>query len=109
MTTREVATMIESIGVPFAYYQFPDNTEQKTPFICFYYPGNNDFVADGTNYVHVNQLIIELYTDNKNFTLEDTIKSTLSSNGLVYVWDSAYLDDEHMYMTTFTMEVLIDG
>ena len=37
MTYKEVATMVGSIGVPFAYYQFPEGTAQDCPFICFFY------------------------------------------------------------------------
>ena len=37
MTYQEIAQMIESIGLPYAFYQFPDDTEQAPPFICFLY------------------------------------------------------------------------
>ena len=57
MTLREINNMIESIGVPYAYYQFPEGTEQQTPFICFYYPANDDLIADNANYQKINQLI----------------------------------------------------
>ena len=67
MTIKEVATMVASIGVPYAYYQFPEGTEQATPFVCFFYSRNNDMKADDANYQKIEHLVIELYTDNKDF------------------------------------------
>ena len=109
MTLREINNMIESIGVPYAYYQFPEGTEQPTPFICFYYPANDDLIADNTNYQKINQLIIELYTDEPDFALEANIESVLNANELVYVRNAAYIDDEHMWQISYTTEVVING
>lgn len=108
MTLAEVADMIESIGVPFAYHHFPENTGQQPPFICFYYPSSNDLLADNINYTKINDLTIELYTDNKDFTLEAQIESTLNANGLVYDRDEAFIESEQMYMVTFYTGVLIN-
>lgn len=108
MTLAEVADMIESIGVPFAYHHFPENTGQQPPFICFYYPSSNDLLADNINYTKINDLTIELYTDNKDFALEAQIESTLSTNGIVYDRDEAFIESEQMYMVTFYTGVLID-
>ena len=68
MTYQEVKQMVESIGIPYAYYQFPEGTDQPCPFICFYFTGSNDLAADDTNYQRIRPLAIELYTDNKDFT-----------------------------------------
>ena len=107
MTYQEVAAMIKSIGVPFAYYQFPNNTEQACPFICFFFSSSNDLAADNTNYQRIRELNIELYTDNKDFQLEETVESTLNQNGLVYYREETYLDSERMYMVTFTTQIVI--
>lgn len=109
MTRKQVANMISGIGVPYEYYQFPEGTDQATPFICFYYPRSDDFIADDSNYTKIDQLVIELYTDNKDFALEETVESVLKNNNLVYVRDSSYLDDERMYMTVYQTGVIIDG
>ena len=107
MTYKEIATMIESIGLPYAYYQFPNGTDQACPFICFFLDSSNDFAADNTNYQKIRRLNIELYTDNKDFTLEQTVEDTLSSNGLVYYREETYLDSERMYMVSYETEIVI--
>lgn len=107
MTYRQVATMINSIGIPYAYYQFPDGTDQACPFICFFLDSSNDFAADNTNYQKIRRLNIELYTDNKDFTLEQTVEDTLSNSGLVYYREETYLDSERMYMVSYETEIVI--
>lgn len=107
MTYKEAASMVESIGVPFAYYQFSKDTAQPCPFICFYYEGSNDFTADNTNYQRIRMLTIELYTDEKDFALEETVETTLNGSGLVYAKQESYIDPEKMYMVVYTTQIVL--
>ena len=107
MTYKEIATMISGMNIPYAYYQFPEGTEQTCPFICFYFESSNDLKADNTNFQKIRQLTIELYTDNKDFATEETVESTLNSNGLVYSREEAYLDTEQMYLVTYMTQIVI--
>ena len=107
MTTKEVADMIAGIGVPTAYYQFIDNTGIAPPFICFYYPGDNNFKADGINYAKINRLIIELYTNNKDFALEAEVENVLTENGFAFSRNETYIGTEQMYMVIFETQVVI--
>lgn len=107
MTYKEVATMISSIGLPYAYYQFPDGTQQEPPFVCFSYTSSDDFYADNTNYQAVRPLTIELYTDNKDFTLESTVESVLLSHNLPFTKTETYIDTERMFQISYAVEVII--
>lgn len=107
MTLNEVSEMIDGIGIPNAYYQFANNTGISPPFIIFYYPENLDLIADGVNYCKINRLVIELCTDNKDFSLEEKIENTLNENGLVYQRSETYLDSEQMYEVIFLTSVVI--
>lgn len=107
MTYRQVNNTIQDIGIPYAYYQFPEGTEQACPFICFFFSGSNDLLADDTNYQKIRELNVELYTDNKDFAMEQTVESALNAAGLVYSRDETYLDSEHMNMVTYTTEIII--
>lgn len=107
MTYQEVATMVASVGVPYAYYQFPEGTAQATPFITFYFDGSNDMYADDANYQRIRPLVIELYTDNKDFELEATVESVLNSNGLTYARSESWVESERMNMVAFSADVII--
>ena len=107
MTYKEIATMIDSFGLPNAYYQFPDNTPQSPPFIVFYYEGSDDLYADNSNYQRVTELTIEFYSDVKDFFYEDLIEDALAAASLTYRKSEQYLDSERMHETVYETEVLI--
>ena len=107
MTYKEVNEIIASMGLPYAYDEFPEGTAQELPFICFLFDDSNDFTADNVNYQKIRGLEIELYTDNKDFALENTIETVLTQNGFVYIKNETYIDGEKMYQITFSTQVII--
>lgn len=109
MTYTEISSMIESIGLPYAYYQFPEGTGQAPPFICFFYSGIDDLYADDVNYQRIATLNIELYTSEKDFEHEEIIEEILADKGLTYYKEENYISTEKMYQIAYEMEVIING
>ena len=107
MTYKEISTMISQIGVPTAYYQFPKGTDIAPPFACFFYSSDNDFKADNSNYQKIEHLIIELYTDNKDFELEAATESVLAANGFVWSKAEEWIDTERMLEVIYETDVII--
>lgn len=107
MTYEDVKTMIASIGLPYAYYQFTKQTAQPPPFICFYYAVDDDLMADDTNYQKVADLRIELYTETKDFTQEQAVEAVLNGAGLAYGREEMSIDSERLYLCTFYTTVII--
>jgi hypothetical protein len=107
MTYQEVAALIESIGLPYAYDHFEVGDAVDPPFICFFFSGSADFAADDTNYQKIRPLTLELYTENKDFSLEETVEAALNAAGLVYSRSEVYIDSERMYEVTYTAEIII--
>ena len=108
MTRAEIAAMIAGIGLPNAYDHFTDNEKPSgPPFICFLYGDSDDFMADDGNYASITPLVIELYTDNVDFTLEAAVETALATAGLPYVRSREWIDSERMYLTTYETEVLL--
>ena len=109
MTRKEVADMVAEIGLPYAYYQFPNDTPQSPPFACYFYGPSDDDFADSENYAKIRVLNIELYTNDKDFELEDIIEGILKEHNLTYYKEENYIDSERMYQIAYEMEVLING
>jgi hypothetical protein len=109
MTYKEIAAMIESIGLPYAYYQFPEGTGQEPPFVVFCYSNIDDLYADESNYQRIVTLNIELYTREKDFEKEATVEGILQNSGLSYYKEENYIDSEKMYQIAYEMEVIING
>ena len=108
MTYKEVADMVATIGLPYAYYEFKDNTDREPPFVCFFFPESDDFFADNQNYVFKRTLYIELYTDDKDFEKEALVEGVLASNNLTYRKVEQYIEAERMWQITYEMEVIIN-
>ena len=108
MTLQEVKNMVESIGLPYAYFQFPEKTGQAPPFICFFYTNSDDLFADDTNYQDIRRLNIELYTSTKNFALEKTIEDILKLNGFTYYREENFIETEKIWQIAYEMEVMIN-
>lgn len=107
MTYQDIAEVVSSIGIPYAYRVFRD--KQALPYCIFYYPDIDDPMADNANYERLVRLRLELYTDNKNFLLEAQVETALLDNGLPFSKVEDYVESERMYMTTYESEVFING
>lgn len=99
--------------IPVAYYAFPEddpnNPPPSPPFICYYYPGSNDLDADNANYQMIRPLTVELYTDNKDFSVERQVETALNNAGFVYTRDETYIDSEKLYLVSYETEVVISN
>lgn len=110
MTYLEIANMISEIkpdgstSIPFSYRAFDESEAVAPPFICYLYTGNVPEPADNLNYVRIEELAIELYTDSKDFALEAKVEAVLDSHEMVYSKEETWLDDEKMQMTTYMMQ-----
>lgn len=109
MTYAEVNKIIESIGLPYNYDHFENETDVTPPFVTFSFPDSNDLMADNTNYQMVRPLYIFLYTRIKDFDTEKKVEDILKSNGLTYHRDENYLSNEQLFQIVYEMEVLINA
>ena len=108
MSYQEIATMISSIGLPYAYDLFPSNIAPEPPYIVFNYPQSNDFGADNINYVSIDLLNIELYTANKDFATEQSVETVLNANGLFYEKSEAYIRQENLFQISYVCQVITE-
>lgn len=109
MTYQDITKIMQETGLPFSYYQFPEDSGQEPPFICFYYPESDDFQADNSNYVRIRALVVELYTDIKDFAIEAAVEDVLRAHELTFQKSESYIGSERMYQITYETEVLING
>lgn len=109
MTLVEVNKMVESIGLPYEYYEFKEGESPNPPFICFFYGPSDDLYADNENYQDIRKLNIELYTSFKDFALEKTIENILKLNGLSFYREENFIESEQIWQIAYEMEVVING
>ena len=107
-TREEIKTIVESIGLPCAYYQFQDNTPQAPPFICWFFSEPNDLLADDQNYVDIEMLNVELYTKYRDFDQEKAVEAVLTANGLAFNQEINFVESEKIWQIAYESEVIIN-
>ena len=108
-TFEEIKNILDSVGFPYNYDFFPENKVPAPPYMVFYYPNRDDFYADDSNFTHIEQLNVELYTEEKNFESEEAVESVLTSNHITFEKQEGYIESENLYEVLYTMEVVING
>ena len=105
MTIEELAAMLQSTGIPFAYDHFAEGESPSPPFICYLLPGSDNFAADGQVYYRINQVRIELYTDSKDMTVEGKVEKALDDAGIFYNKSEVWIESEKLYEVLYSFEV----
>ena len=98
--------MIDGFELPYAYYSFPINQSPTLPFIVYYYEADDDVIADNNNFVKVDNLRIELYTETPDFQLIDSIDAQIP---FAHTRETVFIRDEQMFQTIYESEVIING
>ena len=92
-------------GIPFAYDHFAEGESPEPPFICFLFPGSENFSADNIVYAEFSNLSIELYTDEKDPELEDSIEAVLNDHELFWNKSEVWIESEKLYEVLYQMTV----
>jgi hypothetical protein len=97
--------MLKDTGVPFAYDHFAEGEAVDPPFICYLLPGSHNFAADGKVYHKVSIVHLELYTDEKNPSLEQAVEAVLDSGEVFYDKTEVWIGSEKLYEVLYTFEM----
>ena len=113
MKYTDVVAMLNAIkaeyNIPFTYYSFPEKKAPMLPYITFDYPQSRNIASDDSVYQRVDSLVIELYTRNKDFALEENVESFFKSYKLVWDKTEEYIDSEDMFVMTYETEIYVNG
>ena len=100
-TLEEMVAVLDQTGFPIANVVFPKDEPHDPPYLIWLTTGSTDLYADGTNYLEVPDVQVELYTLRKDPASEKKVQSALSDSGFTYSKDEGWLDDEQMYMVIY--------
>ena len=98
-------SIMEEIGLPYAYDHFAEGESPAPPFLCFLCPASDNFAADGRVYYKINEVHIELYTDEKNPETEDRIEAVLDERGIFYNKSEVWIESEKLYEVLYQFEM----
>ncbi|MFV0363817.1 MAG: hypothetical protein ACK5LL_12140 [Suipraeoptans sp.] len=107
----ELITILKELNIPYAYDHFAEGESPEPPFICYMLPGSDNFSADGKVFYKINDVRMELYTDFKDLSVEQTLEDVLDAHGIFYNKSETWIDSEKLYevLYQFEMECLNNG
>ena len=100
----KIISILNEIGLPYAYDHFSEGESPNPPFICYLLPGSDNFAADGRVYYKINDVHIELYTDYKNTELELKVEEVLDRYNIFYNKSEVWIDSEKLYEVMYQFE-----
>ena len=100
----DLMQLMEEIGLPFAYDHFAEGESPDPPFITFLLPGSDNFAADGKVYWKINEVHIELYTDEKNPETETLVEAVLDAHEIFYDKTEVWIESEKLYEVLYSFE-----
>ena len=98
-------SIMEEMGIPFAYDHFAEGESPEPPFLCFFSPGSDNFAADGRVYFKIDTVHIELYTDEKNPETENLVEAVLDERGIFYDKTEVWIESEKLYEVLYSFEM----
>ena len=104
MTHNEIVEMLEETNLPIAYDHFAEGESPDPPFICFLFPGSDNFSADGKVYLKIRNVNVELYTDLKDPELEERLETVLDRHGIFYQKSEVWIEEEKLYEVLYQFE-----
>lgn len=102
---EKVLSILDSIGIPYAYDHFAEGESPEPPFLCYLLPGSDNFSADGKVYHKISEVRLELYTDYKDLASEQKVEDTLDAAGLFYNKTETWIDSEKLYEVLYSFDM----
>ena len=102
---EKLLSILDSIGIPYAYDHFAEGESPEPPFLCYLLPGSDNFSADGKVYHNISEVRLELYTDYKDLASEQKVEDTLDAVGLFYNKTETWIDSEKLYEVLYSFDM----
>ncbi len=99
-----LAGILDKVGIPVARGSFKQ--PQEPPYIVYLFSHSNNFSADSMVYLKRGSYQVELYTEEKDIALEETLEGIFDDHGLVYEKTETYLESEKLIEVIYDIQML---
>lgn len=101
MTHKQIYDLLKTLKIPVAYDHFDSNKNVIPPFVVYREVAPDTFKADCITYYRPYEFEIELVTEKKDVTLQNSIETLLTNNNIPYDLDDEIWDDEEKIYHNF--------
>lgn len=101
---QDLKELLETLKLPVAYSHFNEAT--MPPCIVYRRSSTENFSADDKVYKKINQFYVELYTQYKDVTLEESLENLFDESDIFWNVESEdYIDTEKMYQVIYLINI----
>lgn len=105
MTLPGLIAALKATGFPVAYSHF--KSEVTPPYIAYLGAGNNDLMADNRNYMDIENIQVELYTDKKDLHVEMMLQSKFKELQLPYrKYPDVWIETEKVFQIIYEIQLI---
>lgn len=103
MNEQSMYNILNELEIPVAYDHFNQDANSKVvpPFILYRNDDSDSFKADDKAYFRNNEYIIDLITDKKDVTLENTFETLLNNHNLPFEKNEDFIESEKIYQIRY--------
>ena len=101
----KIISLLNEIGIPFAYSHFAEGESPEPPFMCYLLPTSDNFSADGRVYHKLSSVHFEVYTDKKDRALENRVEDVFDKNNIFYNKSEVWINSEKLYEVIYSFEM----
>ena len=102
---EKLLSVLDSIGIPYAYDHFTEGESPEPPFLCYLLLGSSNFSADGKVYHRISEVRLEMYTDFKDLASEQKIEDALDAAEIFYNKTETWIDSEKLYEVLYSFDM----
>ncbi len=106
MNQVQTIALLDTLSVP-SFYDHA-TVGQALPFLIIHSEQPDNFTADNLVYCEKWNFRIDLYSVNKDLTIEAEIKKLLNDNGIAWIKTEQYINSDNVWEVEFEFEVLGD-
>ena len=108
MRIEDIKTIVSEDGLPTTYYQWHEQGVPPLPYKVWYLPNSRNVAADNKVYKRRDVLVVELYSEERDFDAEAAFEAVLDRYKIVWDKTCDYIDSEQMYQTTYEAELFVE-
>ena len=104
MQLTSLYNALKGLNIPVAYGYYPE--EHAFPYIVYQVTDSGNFAGDNYAYAKINEVQVDLYTEAKNPSLQNSLQTVLDGLDLFYNKREDYVSSENCFAVSYTFEIM---
>lgn len=105
MNEKDMFDLLSTLSttIPVAYDHFEQYPDKKVPIPFILYRNTDTFTqkAEDITWQKWNNYIVDLVTEKKDVTLEESLETLFANNGLPFDKEENFIDEERIYQIRY--------